>query len=148
MENSPLYFCQSISPSTLEVLTLLLAQVPATRLLVLVTFRPEFTPSWGGRSYLSQLTLSRLDRSAVETMGMQVNAGKSRPPEVLQQIVMKTDGVPLFVEELTKMVLESGLAGKAQSAPAAPILGITTTLQDAVMARLDRLAPVREIAQM
>ncbi|MBI3756566.1 MAG: AAA family ATPase [Deltaproteobacteria bacterium] len=135
-------------PSTLEVLTLLLAQVPATRLLVLVTFRPEFTPSWGVRSYLSQLTLSRLDRSAVETMVMQVNAGKSLPPEVLQQIVMKTDGVPLFVEELTKMVLESGLAAKAQSAPAAPILGIPTTLQDALMARLDRLAPVREIAQM
>src|SRR5258708_39214379 len=64
-------------PSTLEVLTLLLAQVPATRLLVLVTFRPEFTPSWGGRSYLSQLTLSRLDRSAVEIMVTQGNAGTS-----------------------------------------------------------------------
>src|SRR4029453_13656693 len=89
-------------PSTLEVLTLVLDQVPTTRLLVLLTFRPEFTSPWGNRSHLSQLTLSRLGRPQVETMGEKVTGEKVLPSEVLQQIVVKTDGVPLFVEELTK----------------------------------------------
>src|SRR6185503_2567131 len=93
-------------PSTLEVLTLFLDQVPTTRLLALLTFRPEFMPPWGNRSHLSQLTLSRLGRSQVEAMVEQVTGGKALPSEVVQQIVAKTDGVPLFVEELTKMVLE------------------------------------------
>jgi predicted ATPase len=96
-------------PSTLEALTFFLDQVPTTRLLALLTFRSDFTPSWGSRSYLSQLTLSRLGRPHVEAMVEQITGGKPLPHEVLQQIVSKTDGVPLFVEELTKMVLESGL---------------------------------------
>ena len=102
-------------PSTLEVLTLFLDQVPTTRLLALLTFRPEFTPPWGNRSHLSQLTLSRLGRSQVEAMVEQVTGGKALPPEVVQQIVSKTDGVPLFVEELTKMVVESGLSERRRS---------------------------------
>ena len=101
-------------PSTLEVLTLFLDQVPTTRLLALLTFRPEFTPPWGNRSHLSQLTLSRLGRPQVEAMVEQVTGGKALPAEVVQQIVAKTDGVPLFVEELTKMVLESGLLTSSQ----------------------------------
>jgi class 3 adenylate cyclase len=86
-------------PSTLELLMLFLDQVPTARLLVLLTFRPEFTPSWGNRSHLSQMTLSRLGRPHVEAMVEKVTGGKALPTEVLQQIVAKTDGVPLFEEK-------------------------------------------------
>jgi predicted ATPase len=96
-------------PSTLELLTLLLDQVPTARLYLLLTFRPGFVPSWGNRSHLSQLTLSRLGWVQVKEMVEKVTSATPLPAEVMQQIVAKTDGVPLFVEELTKMVLESGL---------------------------------------
>src|SRR5262249_29965920 len=140
-----------VDPSTLEVLTLLLDQVPTTRLLVLLTFRPEFTPPWGNRSRLSQLTLSRLGRSQVEAMVERVTGGKSLPSEVVQQIVAKTDGVPLFVEELTKTVIESvastGSIG-SQDRMSLQAIPIPATLQDSLMARLDRLGPAKEIAQL
>ena len=131
-------------PSTLELLTLFLAQVPTTRLLTVLTFRPEFTPPWGSHSYLSQLTLSRLGQSHVETMVEKVTGGQALSKEIVQQIVSKTDGVPLFVEELTKSVVES--VGAHSSAPLQ--LGIPATLQDALMARLDRLGKTKEIAQL
>ncbi|MBI3249263.1 MAG: AAA family ATPase [Deltaproteobacteria bacterium] len=131
-------------PSTLELLTLFVAQVPTTRLLAVLTFRLEFTPPWGAHSYLSQLTLSRLGCRHVETMVEQVTGGKDLPKEIVQQIVAKTDGVPLFVEELTKSVVES--VGAQHAAPLH--LGIPATLQDALMARLDRLGPAKEIAQL
>ena len=139
-------------PSTLELLDLLLAQVPTTRLLVLLTFRPQFVPPWGTHSYLSHLTLSRLGQPQVNVMVERVTGGKPLPLEVVEQIVTKTDGVPLFVEELTKMVLESDLVRVVNdhyelSGPLPP-LAIPSTLQDSLMARLDRLAPVREIAQL
>ncbi len=139
-------------PSTLEVLTLFVDQVPTTRFLALLTFRPEFIPPWGNRSHLSQITLGRLGRSEVEMMAQRVTGGKALPAEVLQQIVAKTDGVPLFVEELTKTVVESGLLSAVNdhyelSGPLPP-LAIPTTLQDSLMARLDRLATVKEIAQL
>jgi class 3 adenylate cyclase/predicted ATPase len=142
-------------PSTIEVLTLFLDQVPTTRLLAVLTFRPEFIPPWGNRSHLSQLMLHRLDRPHVETMVEQVTRGKALPLEVFQQIVSKTDGVPLFVEELTKTVVESGLVrdegnryvGAHGSRPIPP-LAIPSTLQDSLMARLDRLTPVKELAQL
>src|SRR5712692_4392435 len=139
-------------PSTLEVLTLFLDQVPTARLLAVLTFRPDFTPPWGPRSYLSHLTLSRLGRPQVEAMVGKVTGGKTLPLEVLHQIVSKTDGVPLFVEELTKMVLESGLLTVADdhyelTGPLPP-LAIPSTLQDSLMARLDRLATTRDIAQL
>ena len=94
-------------PSTLELLGLLIDQTPITRLFVLLTSRPEFTPSWGQHGHFSQLTLSRLGRRQVPQMIEQATKGKMLPAEVVQQIVAKTDGVPLFVEELTKTVLES-----------------------------------------
>ena len=96
-------------PSTLELLGLLLDQVPTARLLVLLTARPEFTPPWSSRTHLTPLTLARLPRTQAGEMIEKVTGGKPLPAEVQQQIVSKTDGVPLFVEELTKMVLESGL---------------------------------------
>jgi predicted ATPase len=139
-------------PSTLEVLTLFLDQVPTTRLLAVLTFRPEFIPAWGARSYLTPLTLRRLDRPQVEAMVEQVTGGKTLPAEVVQQIVAKTDGVPLFIEELSKMVLESGLVATVgdhyELTGALSPLAIPSTLQDSLMARLDRLAPVRELAQL
>ncbi|MBI3799008.1 MAG: AAA family ATPase [Deltaproteobacteria bacterium] len=141
-------------PSTLEVLTLFLDQVPTLRLLGVLTFRPEFIPPWGNRSHLSHLTLSRLGRPEVETMVERVRGGKALSPEVVQQIVAKTDGVPLFVEELTKTVLESigsvesrGSIG-LQGSRALQAIPIPTTLHDSLMARLDRLNTAKEIAQL
>lgn len=98
-----------VDPSTLEFLGLLIDQVPTTRLLLLLTFRLDFSPPWAMLSHMTQLTLSRLARRQVEVMVEKVTGGKPLPAEVVQQLVTKTDGVPLFVEELTKMVLESGL---------------------------------------
>jgi class 3 adenylate cyclase len=98
-----------VDPSTLEFLSLLVDQGPTARLLALFTFRPDFTPPWAGRPHLTQVTLPRLpQRQAAEITGW-VAHGKALPSEVVAQVVAKTDGVPLFVEELTKMVLESGL---------------------------------------
>jgi predicted ATPase len=142
-------------PSTLEFLTLFLDQIPTTRLLTVLTFRPDFTPPWRPHSHITQLTLNRLGRQPVEVMVEQITGGKPLPLEVVQQIVRKTDGVPLFVEELTKMVLESGLlreeegryVGAHGGAPIPP-LAIPSTLQDSLMARLDRLATTKELAQV
>ncbi len=141
-----------VDPSTLEFLMLLLAQVPTTRMLAVLTFRPEFTAPWGLHSSLSQLTLSRLGHPQVEVMVEKITGGKTLPREVVQQVASKTDGVPLFVEELTKMVMESDLVtevnGHYELNGPLPPLAIPSTLQDSLMARLDRLAPVREIAQI
>jgi len=98
-----------VDPSTLELLTLLVDQGPTARILVLCTFRPDFSPPWTGRAHLTQVTVNRLPRRQAVEVIRQVAHGKALPPEVIAQIVAKTDGVPLFVEELTKMVLESGL---------------------------------------
>lgn len=132
-------------PSTLELLTLLLEQVPTTRVLAVLTFRPEFIPPWGSHSYLSQILLSRLSRAQVGLMVEKVTGGKTLPAEVVQQLVSKTDGVPLFVEELTKSVMES--AGSIESVESIRF-AIPTTLQDSLMARLDRLGGAKEIAQV
>jgi TOMM system kinase/cyclase fusion protein len=155
-EQHPVYnLCEDIhwaDPSTLEVLTLVVDQAPTARLYVLLTFRPEFTSPWGNRSHLSQMTLSRLGRPHVEAMVEQVTGGKALPTEVVQQIVAKTDGVPLFVEELTKMVVESGLLtavhGHYELREPLPPLAIPSTLHASLLARLDRLSTVREIAQL
>jgi predicted ATPase len=141
-----------IDPSTLELLTLLLDQVPTARLLTLFTCRPEFPVPWTHRVSLTQLTLGRLGRPQVEAMVTRVLHGKALPPEVVEQIVAKTDGVPLFVEELTKMVLESGLLQEREeryelTGPLPP-LAIPATLHDSLMARLDRLTTVKAAVQL
>ena len=141
-----------VDPTTLELLSLLVDQGPTARILALLTFRPDFSPPWTGRSHLTQVTLPRLPRrQAAEMMG-QVAHGKALPPEVVEQVVAKTDGVPLFVEELTKMVLESGLLQEQEdryelTGPLPP-LAIPATLHDSLMARLDRLATVKALAQL
>src|SRR5262249_43547244 len=122
------------------------------RILTLLTFRPDFRPPWTGRSHLTLVTLPRLPRRQAAEMTGRVAHGKTLPPEVVAQVVAKTDGVPLFVEELTKMVLESGLLreredGLALTGPLPP-LAIPATLHDSLMARLDRLAAVKGLAQL
>src|SRR5712692_2218998 len=134
-------------PSTLEFLGLLIEQVPTARLLTILAFRPEFTPPWPSRSHLTHLTLQRLPRKQVEEIVEKIAGDKALPAAVVQQIVAKTDGVPLFVEELTKMVVESGLSVGATHASPLP-LAIPVTLHDALMARLDRLGPTKELAQL
>ncbi len=139
-------------PSTLDLLSLLIGQAPAARLLILFTCRPEFRPPWTTRSYFMQLTLSRLGHSQVVVMITRLTGGKALPAEVVQQIVAKTDGVPLFVEELTKAVLESGVFreadGRYELTSPLPTLAIPATLQDSLMARLDRLVAAKGLAQL
>ena len=138
-------------PSTLELLDLLLDHVPTARLLLVLTSRPEFRPPWAPRSYVTQLTLPRMPRRQSEEMVLRVTGGKPVPAEVLAQIVAKTDGIPLFIEELVKTILAAGLVpdtGRYVLTGPLPPLAIPTTLQDALMARLDRLAVVKEVAQL
>src|SRR4030095_833645 len=123
-----------VDPSTLELLSLLVDQGPTARILVLLTCRPDFSPPWTGRSHLTQVTLPRLPRRQAAEMADWVAHGKVLPPEVVAQVVAKTDGVPLFVEELTKMVLESGLLQEREgryelTGPLLP-LAIPTPLHD------------------
>jgi predicted ATPase len=141
-----------VDPSTLELLSLLVDQGPTARILALLTFRPDFSPPWMGRPHLTQVTLNRLPQRQAAEMTSQVVHGKTLPTEVVEQVVAKTDGVPLFVEELTKMVLESGLLQECEehyelSRPLPP-LAIPATLHDSLMARLDRLATVKALAQL
>jgi class 3 adenylate cyclase len=141
-----------VDPSTLELLTVLVDQGPTARILALFTCRPDFSPPWTGRSHLTQVTLNRLPRRQAAELTGRVAHGKALPAEVVEQVVAKTDGVPLFVEELTKMVLESGLLRERAecyelTGPLLP-LAIPTTLHDSLMARLDRLAAVKGLAQL
>ena len=98
-----------IDPTSLELLSLAVDQAPGLRLLFIVTSRPDFTPPWASHRHISTVSLSRLGRSEGQTLVTGYNKGKALPPEVLEQILHRTDGVPLFIEELTKTVLESGL---------------------------------------
>jgi predicted ATPase len=138
--------------TSLELLDLTVERMRQLPVLALFTFRPEFEPPWVGLPNVGTLTPGRLDRNNVESMVARVTGGRALPAEVMKQIVAKTDGNPLFVEELTKAVLEAGILvedaeGYRLDGPLPP-LAIPATLQDSLMARLDRLAPVREIGQI
>ena len=138
--------------TSLEVLDLVIERVRRLPILLLITFRPEFEAPWSAMPDIATVTLGRLDRVQAETLVERVAGGRKLPAEVLAQIVAKTDGVPLFVEELTKNVLESGLLieepDRYRLDGPLPPLAIPSTLQDSLMARLDRLAAVKEIAQI
>lgn len=141
-----------LDPSTLEFLDLLLAQGPTARLLTLLTCRPTFHPPWSFRAHVALLTLGRLPPEQTAQIVTGVAGGKTLPPEVLQHVVTKSDGVPLFVEELTRMVLESGVLREhegryALTEPLAAVV-IPSTLQDVLMARLDRLTTAKSVAQL
>src|SRR4030095_16053344 len=141
-----------VDPSTLELLTLLIDQVPLARLLVVFTCRPDFTPPWAVRSHVTHTALGRITPAQSERMIERVTVGKALPAEVQEQLLEKTNGVPLFVEELTKMVLESGLVkekdGHYELAEPLPPLAIPTSLQDSLMARLDRQGVGKPVAQL
>jgi class 3 adenylate cyclase/tetratricopeptide (TPR) repeat protein len=138
--------------TTLELFDLGVDRIRGLPILMLMTSRPEFEPSWAGLANVGLLRLDRLDRQDTRALVEQVTVGRQLPREMMQQIIDKTDGIPLFVEELTKMVLESGLlvedAGRYRLDNPLPPLAIPATLQDSLMARLDRLAPVKEVAQI
>ena len=127
-----------IDPTSQELLDLIVPAVSGHRVLAVITHRPEYTPPWTGQGHIAPLALTRLGRADAAAMVARVS-DTPLPDEVLDQIVAKTDGVPLFVEELTKTVLETG----AETANAIP-----ETLQDSLMARLDRLSSIKEVAQI
>jgi class 3 adenylate cyclase/predicted ATPase len=139
-------------PSTLELLGLLINQAATASLFMVMTFRPEFIPPWPTRSHMTPITLSRLEGRDVEVMVTRLAGGKALPAEVVQHIVKKTDGVPLYVEELTKTIVESALLREESdhyelTGPLSTVT-IPDTLQESLMARLDRLPKVREVAQL
>src|SRR4029077_7162280 len=120
--------------------------------LLIVTFRPEFRPPWSGRPEVTMLALNRLDKGERVALVQQVAGDRALPDAVVAEVAERTDGVPLFVEELTKSILESGLV-RAKAAlyalrGALPPFAIPTTLHDSLLARLDRLASVRRVAQI
>jgi class 3 adenylate cyclase/tetratricopeptide (TPR) repeat protein len=139
-------------PTSIELLDLIVDQAASLRLLLIVTFRPEFMAPWTGRSHVSLLSLNRLPPRERGTIIAGVTGGKALPREVADQIIDRTDGVPLFVEEMTKAVIESGmltdLGDRYVAAGPVPSLAIPATLHGSLLARLDRMAPVREIAQV
>jgi class 3 adenylate cyclase len=141
-----------IDPTSRELLDLTVERVRSLPVLLIVTFRPEFQPSWTGQPQVSMLALNRLDRRDRTVLVEQIAGGKALPDEVVGQIADRTDGVPLFVEELTKSVLESGVlreeADRYVLDRALPPFAIPMSLHDSLMARLDRLASVRLVAQI
>jgi tetratricopeptide (TPR) repeat protein len=141
-----------VDPTSQELFELTISRIAQQRVLLVITYRPEYLAPWVGQPNVTSLTLNRLNRRQVGELVAKVSDGKALPPEVLEQILSHTDGVPLFVEELTKSVLESTLLRETHDrylldAPL-PALAIPTTLRDSLLARLDRLAPIREIAQI
>ena len=141
-----------IDPTSRELLDLAVEHVRRLPVLLIVTFRPEFQPPWIGQPQVTMLVLKRLDRRDGIALIEQIAGGKALPDAVADQIVDRTDGVPLFVEELTKSVLESGLLREETDRyvldGALPPFAIPTSLHDSLMARLDRLASVRLVAQI
>ena len=140
-----------VDPTTLEYLTMLVDAVNTAPIMAVFTCRPDFSSPWSGHSNVTAIDVNRLPSDAAVELANQV-ARKPLPTQVISEVVAKTDGVPLFIEELTKMVLESGLLEERESRYALngplPPLAIPNTLQDSLMARLDRLAPVKGLAQL
>lgn len=139
-------------PSTRELFELYVERLRKARVLVLITFRPEFEPPWSGHAHATALALNRLTRREAAELVAKITGGKPLPIEILDQIIERTDGVPLYVEELTKTVLESDLVAEEDHQYVLlgplPDLVVPASLQDSLMARLDRLATVKEVAQL
>ena len=138
-------------PTTLEWLNLLIDQTPTASILVLLTCRPHFQPAWHHHSYLTEITVNRLSHAQVEQIVTGISDGKIFPLEVIQQIIARTDGVPLFIEEMTKAILESDylkdVDGHYERIGSFATFAIPATLQDSLMARLDRLVTAKAVAQ-
>jgi class 3 adenylate cyclase/tetratricopeptide (TPR) repeat protein len=141
-----------IDPTSLELLSLAIDQIQGKRILLVATARPEFKPSWPNHPHVSTVSLSRLGHTAVRALVEGITQGKSLPMDVLDQILNRTDGVPLFVEELTKTILESNIVrdagGRYEMTGPLPPLAIPSTLHGSLLARLDRFASAKSIAQI
>ena len=138
-------------PTSLELFGRIVDRIPSLRVLLIVTFRPEFEPPWIGRPYVTALTLNRLAQREVDAMIDRVVGNKLLPANIRQDIIERTDGIPLFVEEMTKAVLEAegeGAAAQAISMVPSPALAVPASLHASLMARLDRLGPAKEVAQI
>jgi predicted ATPase/DNA-binding winged helix-turn-helix (wHTH) protein len=141
-----------IDPTSRELLDLIVERTFSLPVLLLVTFRPEFQPTWTGQPHVTMLALNRLDRRDRSALIERIAGGKTLPDEVVARIADRTDGIPLFVEELTKSLLESGVLREEPDryvlSNALPPLAIPTTLHASLLARLERLASVRLVAQI
>jgi class 3 adenylate cyclase/predicted ATPase len=141
-----------LDPTTQEWIGRIIERINTMPVLWMISYRPEFVPPWKNRPYISTMTLTRLNRVTSGQIIDQLCDGKPLPPQVLEQILEKTDGVPLFVEELTKAVLEADYLDDAGDRyvlkGVLPPLAVPSTLQDSLMARLDQLASVKEIIQI
>ncbi len=138
-------------PTSLEVFGRVADRVRTLQVLLLMTFRPDFDPPWLGRPYVTALTINRLAEREISAMIDRVVGNKLLPAGIRQDIIERTDGIPLFVEEMTKAVLEAESEGAAQQTAAAipsPTLAVPASLQASLMARLDRLGPAKEVAQI
>jgi class 3 adenylate cyclase/predicted ATPase len=142
---------QWADPTSLEALGRAVDRIRASRVLLLVTFRPEFEAPWIGRPYVTALTINRLTEREVSAMIDRVVGNKPLPASIRQDIVERTDGIPLFVEEMTKAVLEAegdGALAKAIARVPSPALAVPASLHASLMARLDRLGAAKEVAQV
>jgi predicted ATPase/class 3 adenylate cyclase len=138
-----------IDPTSLELLDRAIEQVPRLPILLLVTFRPDFDAPWAGRPQVHALALNRLSRFASTALVGRFGGSDGLPHDVVEEILERTDGVPLFIEELTKAVVEAGEIGAPAVAPTAPVQHrIPTTLHASLTSRLDRLGPAKELAQV
>ena len=140
-----------IDPTSLEVFGRTVDQIKTLPVLLIVTFRPEFNAPWAGRSHVTSLTLNRLGEREATAIIAGLVGNKELPADVMAEIVERTDGIPLFVEEMTKAVLEAGGAGEARHIAAAvpsTALAVPASLHASLMARLDRLGPAKEVAQI
>src|SRR5512140_2063197 len=138
-------------PTSLETFGRVVDKVRSLPVLLIVTFRPEFDPPWIGRPYVTALTLNRLAQRDIEAMIDHVVGNKLIPAGVRKDIIERTDGIPLFVEEMTKAVLEAGTEEEAQRTAAtvpSTALAVPASLQASLIARLDRLGPAKEVAQI
>ena len=142
---------QWTDPTTLELFGLIVERIPTLHVLLIMTFRPEFEPPWIGRPYVTALTINRLGQHEVSAMIDRVVGNKSLVGSVREDIIERTDGIPLFVEEITKAVLEAESQRAAEHAIAVippPALEVPASLHASLMARLDRLGPAKEVAQI
>ena len=140
-----------IDPTSLEVFGRTVDQIKTLPVLLIVTFRPEFNAPWAGRSHVTSLALNRLGEREASAIIARLVGNKELPADVMAEIVERTDGIPLFVEEMTKAVLEAESEGEARRTAAAvpsPALAVPASLHASLMARLDRLGPAKEVAQI
>jgi hypothetical protein len=139
-----------IDPTSLEALSHTVENVRGIPVLLIVTFRPEFNPPWTGQSHVTAVTLNRLHQSEATAIVERIAGDKPLSQALIAEIIERTDGVPLFVEEMTKAILESGETQAAHivSAVPSPSIGVPASLHASLMARLDRLGPAKQVAQI